>query len=219
MKVFIIGITGGVGTLLARDLQRRGDTVSGLVRTTEQQQDLAGRGITARVGDLTRLSGTGLADLVGAADAIVFTAGAGGGRDATTAIDGEGVVTAIAAAHEAALRRAAPRLVLVSVFPEAWRERHLGPDFDHCIAVKKEAETALVRSGLDWVVVRPSALQDEPGRGTVALSVAEVHDVVAREDVAATLAEVLHEKGTRRQILELTAGPTPIAEAVAATVR
>jgi len=216
VDVFIIGITGGVGALLARELRGRGDTVSGLVRTTGQQQELAGQGITTRVGDLTRLSGPGLADLLGPADAVIFGAGAGGGGPAaTTAIDGGGVVTAIAAAQQAAV----PRFLLVSVFPEAWRERNPGPDFDHYVAVKKGAEIALTRSDLDWVVVRPSALQDEPGRGTVALSVAEVHDTVSRQDVATTLAEVLHERALHRQILELTAGPTPIAEAVAATVR
>lgn len=213
MNVFIIGISGGVGSLLAQELLRRGDTVTGLVRTQEKQKALRQAGISAEGGDLTTLSPSELAEHMGSADSIIFTAGAGGGggEQATTAIDGDGVSLAIAAA---ALLPAPPRFVLVSVFPEAWRERGLGPAFDHYITVKKTADVALTRSDLDWVIVRPSALQDEPGKGTVALGVAEIHDVITRSDAARTLAEVLHERRISRQILEVTAGSTPISEAV-----
>lgn len=211
MNVFIVGITGGVGSRLAQELLGRGDTVSGLVRTREQQEALRQAGIGAEVGDLASLSAAELADRMGSADSVVFAAGAGGGQQATTAIDGDGVVLAIAAADLLPTR---PRFVLVSVFPEAWRERNLGPGFDHYIAVKKNADIALTRSDLDWVIVRPSALQDSPGEGAVALGAAEIHDVISRSDVAATLAEVLHEKRITRQILEVTAGSTPIGEAV-----
>ncbi|MHA7189557.1 NAD(P)H-binding protein, partial [Arthrobacter sp. MDT2-16] len=212
---FIIGITGGVGTLLAQELLRRGDTVSGLVRTEEKQKALRQAGINAEVGDLTSLSPTELAERIGSADSIMFTAGAGGSDQATTAIDGDGVNLAIAAA---ALLPSTPRFILVSVFPEAWRgrerERGLGPSFDHYIAVKKEADVALTKSDLDWVIVRPSALQNEPGAGTIALGVAQIYDVITRTDVAKTLAEVLHERHISCQILEVTAGSTPISEAV-----
>jgi len=216
MKVFVIGITGGVGARLARTLQDRGDTVSGLVRRAEQRDELRASGIEARLGDLTTVTPAQLAELVGEVDAIAFTAGAGGGGiDATTAIDGEGVVKAI----EAARLRGVPRFGLVSVFPEAWRERNLGPDFDHYIAVKKDADIAVTRSGLDWVILRPSVLRDEPGLGTVALGPAQLHEHITRQDVADTLATLLHEPRISRQILEVTQGPTAIAEAVEANVR
>ncbi|AWB91906.1 NAD(P)H-binding protein [Aeromicrobium chenweiae] len=211
MHVFIIGITGGVGSLVAQDLLKRGDTVAGLVRRPEQRDELAAAGMTGEVGDLTALSSTELVPLIGQADCVVFTAGAAGSQQATSALDGEGVVKAIEAAQ---LMPTPPRFVLVSVFPEAWRERNLGPDFDHYIHVKKTADIALVRSELDWVILRPSALQDEPGRGTVSLGPAEIHEEVPRADVAATLAALVHEPGISRQILELTAGSTPINEAV-----
>ena len=42
---------------------------------------------------------------------------------------------------------------------------------------------------------------------------------ITREDVAATLAELLHEPRIGRQILELDGGTTPIGEAVRANVR
>lgn len=216
MKTFMIGVTGGVGSLLARKLVARGDEVSGLVRRAEQQEALARDGIEGRQGDLVQASADELAALMGPVDTIVFTAGAaGGGKEATTAIDGDGVVKAIEAAHIAGVQRFA----LVSVFPEAWRERNLGDGFDHYIHVKKTADNALTRSGLDWVILRPAALLDEPGSGTVTLGPAEIHEEISREDVAETLAELIHETRIGQQILEVTAGTTPISDAVRANLR
>lgn len=216
MKVFIIGITGGVGALLAHALIARGDTVSGLVRRADQRDELRGRGIDAKLGDLTTLASPHLAELIGTVDAIAFTAGAGGGgADATTAIDRDGVVKAIAAAR----LNGVDRFGLVSVFPEAWRERNLGPGFDHYIAVKKDADIALSQSGLDWIILRPSVLLDEPGRGTIALGPAQIHNDITRQDVADTLAALLHEPRITQQILELNRGATPVAEAVQSNIR
>jgi len=216
MHVFIIGITGGVGSLLAQQLLARGDTVAGLVRKPAQRDTLAAAGVTAEVGDITAISPVELAGMMGTADAVIFTAGAGGSQDATTAIDGEGVVKAIAASHLAATP---PRFLLVSVFPEAWRERNLGQGFDHYIYVKKTADIALSQSGLDWVILRPSVLLNEPGRGTVALGPAEIHGEIPRADVAATLIELLHEPRITQQILEVTGADTPIERAVSEVIR
>ena len=216
MKIFIIGITGGVGSQLVRALQARGDTVSGLVRRPQQQQELQQADVDAKLGDLTALTPGELAQLIGDVDAIAFAAGAGGSDPVrTSAVDGDGVVKLIEAAH----LNGVDRFGLVSVFPEAWRERNLGEGFDHYIAVKKGAEIALTRSGLDWVILRPAVLLDEPGHGTIALGAAETHGDITRQDVAETLAALLHEPRITQQILELNHGDTPIAEAVQANVR
>jgi len=215
MDVFIIGITGSIGGLLARDLRARGDVVRGLVRTEEQRSALDGDGIDAVVGDLTALSAQALAESIRGADAVVFAAGSNGReRQVTTAVDGDGVATAV----DATLRAGVTRFALVSVLPESWRERDLEDDVEYYFAVKKQADVALSRSDLEWLILRPSLLVDEPGTGTVSLGPAELHDQIAREDVAATLAEILHEPRIGRQILELNTGTTPIRDAVAAAV-
>ncbi|MEV7789982.1 NAD(P)H-binding protein [Streptomyces sp. NPDC088106] len=216
MDIFIVGITGGVGALLAERLQSRGDTVHGLTRRDDQQADLATRGFHARVGDIADMTVEELAAAFGKVDAIVFSAGSNGGsRDVTTAVDGDGVVKAIKAARLADVER----FVLVSVLPESWRERDLGDEVEYYFAVKKSAEVALSCSGLNWLILRPSLLLDDPGTGTVSLGPAELHGEIAREDVAATLAELLHEPRIGRLILELNTGSTPIEEAVRGNVR
>lgn len=216
MDVFIIGITGGVGGLLARRLLAQGDTVRGLVRRTDQQVELEADGVRAGVGELDRMTADELAAAVRGADAIVFAAGSNGGaREVTRAIDGDGVRTALAAARLADV----DRFALVSVLPESWRERELGEEVEYYFAVKKEADVEVTRSDLDWLVLRPSLLVDGPGAGTVSLGPAELHGQITREDVAATLAALLHERRIGRQVLELNEGTTPVDEAVRANVR
>ncbi|MFG2460051.1 NAD(P)H-binding protein [Streptomyces sp. NPDC048523] len=56
MDVFVIGITGGIGGLLARKLLSRGDAVRGLVRREDQQAELASLGVNTRVGDLSGMT-------------------------------------------------------------------------------------------------------------------------------------------------------------------
>lgn len=214
MKIFIIGIGGGVGRRLAEQLSAAGDIPTGMVRRSEQVSALAAKGIDTVQGDLVAMSVEELADTMQGSDAIVFSAGAGGKENdaATTHIDGDGPGKLAAAAERAGVRR----FVLVSVFPEAWRERRMDASFEHYMVEKKRAETSLVQTKLDWLIVRPSALTNEPGTGLVDLGLAKVHNEIARDDVAATIVHLLHASNVNRLILELTAGTIPISDAVEA---
>ncbi len=214
MKVFIIGIAGGTGSRVAALLATRGDQVSGLCRRPEQIAALRAVGANAVLGDVATISEQELASTASGADVLVFTAGAGERDDDSMidAVDGDGVSKAIAAACLAGITR----LLLVSVFPEAWRERDMPKSFEHYMTVKKRADIELVHSGLDWVILRPSSLTDDPGTGRVSLSMAELHTEITRDDVAATIATLLHSPRVSRRILEVTAGETPIASAVTA---
>lgn len=216
MKVLIIGITGRIGGLLARNLRSRGDEVRGLVRREEQRDVLAADGIDAVVGDLARMDSTELASALADTEVVVFTAGSNGGAaEVTRAVDGEGVCKTIEAIRHTGVRR----LALVSVLPESWRERNLSDEEEYYFAVKKQADAAVARSGLDWMILRPSLLTDDSGTGVVSLGPAELHGQISRADVADTLATLVHEPRISRQILELNSGDTPIAEAVRRNIR
>jgi uncharacterized protein YbjT (DUF2867 family) len=216
MKVFVIGVSGAIGRLLAQHLIDRGDAVSGLVRRDAQQAELTAQGVATRVGELADMTTVSLASMLDGIDAVVFTAGSNGGaRDVTAAIDGEGAVKALEATRLAGVNRFA----LVSVLPEAGRGQHLSEDEEFYFAVKKLVDVTVSAADLDWLILRPSMLIDRGGTGRIALGPAQPHDEIAREDVAATLAELLHEPRIRREILELNQGSTPIAHAVQANVR
>lgn len=79
---------------------------------------------------------------------------------------------------------------------------------------KGRADTELVASGLDYTVVRPVRLTDEPGAGRVEIGGSVRRGEVSRDDVAAVLAATLHEPGTVGKTFELAFGDTPIDEAL-----
>lgn len=215
MKTTVIGGAGGVGRRLTTLLAEAGDAVTGVHRNAAQTGTVEQAGGTSALFDLVEGSTEDLAALLEGQDAVVFSAGAHGtGREQTTLIDGRGLEKAVDAARRAGVRR----FVLVSVFPDAGRDRMPDEGFEHYMRVKKDADVHLTGTDLDWVVVRPGTLVDSPGTGTVRAGWAVPYGEVARDDVAAFLAAVLHEPGLRHVVVELTEGATPVAEAVAELV-
>ena len=213
MKVFQIGAAGGVGSRLARLLAEHGDTSTGMHRRPDQAERIRAAGADPVQGDLILDTAGELAAKMRGHDAVVFSAGAHGtGRDQTTLIDGKGLEKAAAAAASAGVTR----FVLVSVFPDAGRGGGLGEGFEHYMRVKKSADVHLARTGLDWVIVRPGTLSDEPGDGRVDAGLAVEYGPVRRDNVAAFIHAALHTPALNRTIVELTDGPTPAAEAAAA---
>ncbi|GAA4104142.1 NAD(P)H-binding protein [Nonomuraea soli] len=211
MKVFLIGSAGGVGRRLAKLLTDGGDQVTGMTRNPAQADTVAATGATPLAGDLIDDSTDALAAKLAGHDAVVFSAGAHGtGMDRTTLIDGKGLEKAADAAALAGV----PRFVLVSVFPDAGRGREVNEGFEHYMRVKKTADVYLTGTGLDWLIVRPGTLLDQPGTGRVTAGVAIEYGDVPRDDVAGFIAAALHERALSRVIVELTAGDTPIADAV-----
>jgi uncharacterized protein YbjT (DUF2867 family) len=83
------------------------------------------------------------------------------------------------------------------------------------LEAKAAADAALSASELDWTIVRPGGLTDDPGTGMVQVSSLESGGWVTRDDVAAVLAACLDEPRTVRRTFALLQGETPIAEALA----
>ncbi len=212
MKVFIVGINGGVGRRVAEGLRSNRHEVAGLVRKEAHPDVLSRSGAHITVGDLVTMSVDDLASAMKGSDAVLFTAGAGGrdGPEATKGVDGDGPPKVAAAAGVLGIKR----LVLVSVFPEAWRERHMDQDFERYMVEKKRAEIRLVETELDWVILRPAALNNSPPMGRIDLGLSKLHGEISRDDVASTLVELIAETRIRRLIVELTSGKTLISTAV-----
>jgi uncharacterized protein YbjT (DUF2867 family) len=85
------------------------------------------------------------------------------------------------------------------------------------LQAKAAADAALVESGLDYTIVRPGRLTDEPGSGLIdAAPKLGRYGEVPRDDVAATLLAVLEAPNTIGKTFELLSGERPIREAIAA---
>lgn len=211
MRVFVIGVTGATGSRVANQLLARGDDVIGLHRRAGQGPALRARGIRPFPGDLTSVPVEQLAAAMKRADAVVFAAGASEkGNHIADAVDDHGMVLATAAAEVAGVRR----FLHVSAFPDAWRDRRMPLEFEHYMKVKRQADVHLTGTDLDWVIVRPGTLTNDPGIGRVRIGMAIPYDEVSRDDVATVLVELIHMPRIRRTILELTRGETPVKEAL-----
>ena len=199
-RIFLIGATGGVGHRLHPLLTAAGHQVTGLHREPDQADALRAAGVTPCAGDLMSLEADDFAERLVDHDLVVFSAGAAGsGLPRTSRIDGEAPLHVIEAMRKVGLAR----ILLVSAFPEAGRAKGLGDGFEHYMKVKKEADAALTATELDWVILRPGTLKDEPGDGRVAAGWALPYGDVARDDVAAFLAALV-DSSIRRAIIELT---------------
>ncbi len=211
-NVFIVGGSGKIARRLAQQLSARGYTPLSLHRHAEQAEELKALGSSPVHGDLLELNVTELAQLMAGSDVVVFSAGAGGkgGPEMTNAIDGRGLKLTVAAAQKAGVRR----FLLVSAFPEASRGKQVSETFENYMAVKKRADVHLAESDLDWVIVRPGILLDDPGTGKVRAGLAIPYGDVARDDVAAALVEIIERPEVSRTIIELTQGDTPVDQAI-----
>jgi len=211
-RVFIIGAAGKVGRRLAHQLVERGHQPIALHRNPEQANELKAMGAIPVSGSLLELDASKLAQCMAGSDVAVFSAGAGGkgGTEMTNAIDGRGLELAVAAAQQAGIRR----FILVSAFPESLRGELVSDSFENYMKVKKLADVHLAETDLDWVILRPGTLSDSPGTGKVRAGLAIPYGDVPRDDVAATLVELVERPAVNRVIIELTAGGMAVGVAV-----
>lgn len=209
--VAIAGGHGKIALILGRLLAERGDTVRGLIRNPDQEGDLRAAGIEPLLCDL---EGDGdVAAAVRGADAVVFAAGAGPGsgeaRKAT--MDLGGAVELI----EAAKIEGVSRYLMISAMGAD--DPPVGGDvFGAYLRAKALADDALRASGLDFTIVRPGGLTDDPGTGLVQIAEDTGRGQIPRADVAAVLLACLDAPGTIGKTFDLISGTTPIAEALAA---
>lgn len=111
--IIVIGGHGKVALYLARILTGRGDQVSSVFRNPDHADEVAATGATPITADIEQLDTDALADLLAGHDAVVFTAGAGGGDPARTcAVDRDAAIRVIDAAAQAGVKR----FVMVSYF-------------------------------------------------------------------------------------------------------
>lgn len=219
MRTVIAGGHGQIALRLERLLATRGDEAVGIIRNPGQAEDLRAAGAEPVVCDLESASVEEVAAHLEGADAAVFAAGAGPGSGAPRkeTVDRAAAVLLADAAEQAGVRR---YVIVSSMGADAGLTEPppgTGPVFAAYQRAKGAADDAVrARTGLDWTVLRPGRLTDEPGTGRVRLAERTGRDEVTRDDVAAVLGALLHAPGTAGLTLELVGGDTPVDEAVGA---
>ena len=213
LEVAVAGGHGQVALRLLRLLSDRGDRARGLIRNPDHAADVEATGATAVGADIENLDADGLARSMAGVDAVVFAAGAGAGSGPARkrTVDYGGAVKLI----EAARMNDISRYLIVSAIganhPENWSDE-MRPYYE----AKANADAELVDSGLDYTIVRPGGLTDDPGTGLVAAAADLGYGRIPRDDVAATLLACLDEPRTIGKAFDLISGDTAIPDALAA---
>jgi uncharacterized protein YbjT (DUF2867 family) len=193
-------------------LVERGDRVRGLIRKPEHEGDLRADGAEPVLCDLEAVGPDEVAAAIEGADAVVFAAGAGPGSGAERkmTVDRDGATKLIEAARSAGVRR----YVIVS---SVGAENPPGGDdvFSAYLRAKAEADAAVAASELDWTIVRPGMLTDEPGEGRARIQTEPIRERVSRDDVAGVLAAVLREPRSAGPTIYVVGGGEPIDVALA----
>ena len=214
MIVLVAGANGKTARSLVRMLVEEDHPVRGLVRKEEQLSEVEQDGAEPILVDLEEEVEGAVGRAVEGCDAIVFAAGAGPGSGAARkeTMDYGGALKLIEAAERHGVRRYLMLSAMGAADPESGSE-----EMRPYLSAKARADERLQSSGLDYTIIRPGSLTNEPGTGRIdaALSLGRRGEI-SREDVAAIFAATLEAENTFGKTFEALSGDTPIREAIAA---
>lgn len=213
-RIAIIGGHGKVALELSRILSEEGTDVTSFIRNPDHGTDVASTGATPVVLDVEHSTTAEIAEALRNHDAVVWSAGAGGGSpERTYAVDRDAAIRSMDAAAAAGVGR----YVMVS---------YLGAGPDHGVPednsffayaeAKAAADSYLRGTDLHWTILGPGALTDGPGNGLIDVNPADDSGgrETARANVALVAAAVLGLPSTAGRTIEFRDGDLPIAAAL-----
>ena len=194
-------------------LVRRGHTPVALVRRESYRAELEELGAEVRILDIEQQDADAFAEAFAGCDAVVFAAGGGpdGNIERKRTVDLEGSLKSIDGCGRAGISRFV-QISAISVddpLPE-----DTAPVWKAYAEAKRDSDTALRDSDLDWTIIRPGRLTDEPATGLVELGETVARSDVPRADVAEVVAAVLDDPRSSHRQWNLVSGDTAVDEAV-----
>jgi uncharacterized protein YbjT (DUF2867 family) len=216
-KVAIVGGHGKVALQLHRLLVQAGHKPVALVRSEDYRPELEGLGAEVRLLDIENSSADDFARAFEGCQAVVFSAGGGpdGNIERKRTVDLGGSLKSIEGAQRAGIRRFVQVSAIGVDQPVA---DDASPVWRAYVDAKRDADAALRDSGLDWTILRPGSLTDDPGTGGVTMASQVVRGSIPRADVAAAVVAALDNVGSTGGQWELVSGDVPVADAVEAAV-
>ncbi|MGN8024620.1 SDR family oxidoreductase [Microbacterium sp. 22242] len=210
-RILIFGGHGKIALLLEPLLTARGDEVTAVIRDADQIEDVRATGAAPVVFDVEAASREAMAALIAGHDAVVWSAGAGGGSaERTRAVDFEAATRSMDAAADAGVRR----YVMVSYFGSSLQHGIPASNSFHAYAqAKAEADEHLRSTELDWTVLGPSRLTLGPATGRIDAAT-ESSDEVSRANVARVIAQALVEPATIGRTIRFNDGDEAIDAAL-----
>lgn len=199
--------------MIQKKLSDDGHEAVGLIRNPEHAPDLLVAGGIPVLIDLESISVEVLAKDLADVDAVVFAAGAGpgSGPERKLSVDRDGAILLADAAVAAGIRR----YVLISAMGADKFEPDWADEFQVYLQAKSDADKVIRGMDLDWTIIRPGGLTDDPGTGLVKLAESTGTGTIPREDVASLVVKCLLAEDAVHIQFEAISGETPIPEALA----
>ena len=207
MKLIVFGPTGGTGLALCRLAVQRGHAVTAFARTPDKLPAELKSTLTVVQGNSNDAAAV-TAALAGSYDAVLIALGSAGlmRRDTNVSVGTQNILAGIAAVGP----RATPTRVIVCSSMGASESGPWIPSFirwmlKHALA-DKDVQEAAVRAAptaaIDFVIVRPTGLNDKAGRGTDALAAVASGPTptssISRTDVAAYMLDAAGDSESTR---------------------
>jgi putative NADH-flavin reductase len=196
VKVLIIGATGVTGQILMREALEQGHEVTALARDPSA---VAPEDHRPRVLQGNALDASSVEAAVAGQDAVLSALGTRSARPTT--LFSESTQNLISAMNKQGVRR----LVCITGVGAGDSKGHVGFLYDRIMLPfvvkniyedKTRQEEAIKQSDLDWVIVRPARLTDEPAKGeyNVFLGGSYTAKTISRADVVSfMLAQLTHD--------------------------
>ena len=208
-RVLVVGASGRTGRLIAALLQAQDHQVRGLTRNAERAKGI-NPAVDWVVGDL-REPAT-LKDIVQGVDRIVFAAGSAAFRDPTN-IPEKVEFRGMAELVDLGVAAKVKHFTMMSSGGVGHADPSATEGFAGVMRWKSDAERYLRKSGLSYTVVRPTGLDDRPGR-ELGIGLAQGDAVfanlihVSRADVASVIVESLFNPEASGKTFEMYNGVT-----------
>ena len=202
MNVIVFGATGKTGQHVCRIALERGHDVTAFTRSPNKIEP--GAGVRVAEGDVRDTEA--VAEAIAGHEAAIVALGSNGLRDRTTLASGtRAVVEGMAASR-------VERLVVLSAAGVGYSRgqvsllsRVLFMTLLHNIHADHTAQEAAVRaSSLNWTLVRPGILNDEPASGRVVATNEGRIGRISRADLADFLVKTACEGTYSRQAISVT---------------
>lgn len=211
MKVLVIGANGQIGRHLVKLLaESSAYTPIAMIRRQHQISFFNSLGVETVLASLED-SVDDIARAMAGCDAAVFAAGSGGetGAEQTLLIDLDGAAKTI----EAAEQTATDRFLMVSAIHADKREAW-GDEIAPYYVAKHHADNILRASGLNYTIIRPGLLTNDPGTGRIRASESLESGPIPREDVARVLYHSLDNVHVFNKTFEIISGDVLIEDAL-----
>jgi nucleoside-diphosphate-sugar epimerase len=215
--IVILGGHGKIARLTAPKLVEAGYNVEAVIRNPQHREDIDDDGIHARVVDIEQASQHELEQLFEQAAGVLFAAGAGGGNpERTHAVDYEAAKRAM----DAAVAVDVARFVLISYSRALVDIERIDPEnsFYPYAKAKHDADAYLRETDLDYTILGPGMLTEEPATGRIQLAdkngdIAGLPDKkkhTSRDNVARVVTYAFQHGAGVRQTVNFYDGDQPI---------